>query len=318
MPFGKSRSYIIGPATISAPATAGTALTVNGLSLGSSIATFSNGNGTFAIQANGSQVYAGNTTASGVNAFLASGGSQFGAINSNGGWQIGPPNSGPGFGITAAANAEGLNILGSATSGQSLGIECNAGTTSADFCALFTNQADTTTFLNITGAGDLIGRGVAFCLRATSIETRTSTTTLTNSTQLTYAIPAAGTYEFEVCAFTYFTTAVTDGFTGNINYSGTFTAVGSYLYGFLMNGTTTALGIQPVEVSATVNNALAGLTLATYGATVAAATPAVHRLKGNLIATGTGTLAFAFAQSTLGVDTTNLGVGSYMKVTQLS
>lgn len=165
---------------------------------------------------------------------------------------------------------------------------------------------------------DMIGRGVAICKRATSVETRSSTTTLTNSTQLTYAIPGAGTYEFEVVVFSYFTTAVTDGITANVNYSGTFTAVGSYLCGSFTNGTTTDTGIQPVEISATVNNALAGLTLATYGASVSSATPAVHKIKGNLIATGTGTLAFAFAQSTSGVDTANLGVGSYMTVTQLS
>jgi hypothetical protein len=173
--------------------------------------------------------------------------------------------------------------------------------------------------LQVTSAGDIVQtRGVAVCLRATAIEQRSSTTTLTNSTQLTYAIPAAGTYEFELEVFSYFTTAVTDGITANVNYSGTFTTVGSYLEGYFMNGTTTTTGVQPVEVSATVNNALAGLTLATYGAGVAPATPAIHRIKGNLIATGAGTLAFAFAQSTSGVDTANLGVGSYMKVTQLS
>jgi hypothetical protein len=171
---------------------------------------------------------------------------------------------------------------------------------------------------SISTAGDITARGVSICLRATSIETRSSTTTLTNSTQLAFVIPGAGTYAFECVVFSYFTTAVTDGITANINFSGTFTAVGSYVYGDLMNGTVTTTGIQPVEISATVNNALAGLTMATYGASVAAATPAVHFLKGNLIATATGTLAFAFAQSTSGVDTSNLGVGSWMTVTQLS
>ena len=169
-----------------------------------------------------------------------------------------------------------------------------------------------------TGSNDSTGRGIAICKRATSIEQRTSTTTLTNSTQLTYAVPGAGTYAFEIVVFSYFTTAVTDGITANVNYSGTFTAVGSYVTGLVMNGTTTPTGIQPVEISATVNNALVGMTLLTYGASVAAATPACHILKGNLIATGAGTLAFAFSQSTTGVDTTNLGVGSYMTVTQLS
>jgi hypothetical protein len=164
----------------------------------------------------------------------------------------------------------------------------------------------------------LIFQGQSAALVATAIEQRTSTTTLTNSTQLTYAIPVIGTYEFELLVFSYFTTAVTDGITANVNYSGTFTAVGSYLTGFLMNGTTTTLGIQPVEISATVNNALAGLTMATYGAGVTSAAPACHFLKGNLIATGIGTLAFAFAESTSGIDSANLGVGSYMTVTQLS
>jgi hypothetical protein len=175
-----------------------------------------------------------------------------------------------------------------------------------------------TQILKCTVNHDLIARGIAVCLRATAIEQRTSTTTLTNSTQLAYAIPGAGTYAFEALVFSYFTTAVTDGITANVNYSGTFTAVGSYVTGLVMNGTTTTLGIQPVEISSTVNNALAGMTLATYGASVTSATPAVHILKGNLIATGAGTLAFAFAQGTTGIDSTNLGVGSYMTVTQLS
>lgn len=154
-------------------------------------------------------------------------------------------------------------------------------------------------------------------LMATTIETRSSTVTLTNSTQLAYPC-AAGTYAFELLFFSYFTTAVTNGITANINYSGTFTAVGSYLCGSLTNGTTTDLSIQPVQISATVNNALAGLTLATYGASVTSAAPAVHKIKGNLIATGAGTLALAFAQSSSGVNTANLGVGSYMTVTLLS
>jgi hypothetical protein len=191
----------------------------------------------------------------------------------------------------------------------------NLGTGTSGVIGLWTNSNKR---LTVDTNGNLIGRGVSFCLRATAIETRSSTITLTNSTQLTYAIPAAGTYAFEIVVFSYFTTAVTDGITANVNYSGTFTAVGSYLYGDLMNGTTTTLGIQPVEISATVNNALTGLTMATYGASVTSAAPACHFIKGNLIATGTGTLAFAFAQSTSGVDTTNLGVGSWMTVTQLS
>jgi hypothetical protein len=231
--------------------------------------------------------------------------------------------------LNAAPSATAMNVNGSnnlntaqfisgSTTNQAQGVLIQAGTSASDSALTVINRPNTATFLDIFGTGDIQGRGVSICKRATAIEQRTSTVTLTNSTQLTYNIPAAGTYEFELGIFSYFTTAVTDGITANVNYSGTFTAVGSYLEGYFMNGTTTTTGIQPVEVSATVNNALAGLTLATYGAGVAPATPAIHRIKGNLVATGTGTLAFAFAQSTSGVDTANLGVGSYMKVTQLS
>lgn len=165
--------------------------------------------------------------------------------------------------------------------------------------------------------GDIRARGVGVCLRATAIETRTSTVTLTNSTQLTYAIPAIGTYALRLIVFFYATTAGTNGITANVNYSGTFTAVGSYVTGYLMNGTTTTTGIQPTQISATVNNALAPFTIASTGS-IAAATPCVYVVEGNLIATGTGTVAFAFAQNSSGTNTANLGVGSYMAVTQLS
>jgi hypothetical protein len=260
----------------------------------------------------------------------------------NGNVAIADPSSGNSLTVSATGShvgvlvqaASGTNAIQGGSSGNNIGIGTNVGlsgsaeniygqsaaplaigTTGAQSLNLYTNSA---LRVSINSTGDITARGIAVCKRATAIETRSSTTTLTNSTQLTYAIPAAGTYAFEIVVFSYFTTAVTDGITANVNYSGTFTAVGSYLYGDLMNGTTTTLGIQPVEISATVNNALAGLTMATYGASVAAATPAAHFIKVNLIATGTGTLAFAFAQSTSGVDTTNLGVGSWMTVTQLS
>jgi hypothetical protein len=153
---------------------------------------------------------------------------------------------------------------------------------------------------------------------ATAIETRTSTTVVANSTQLAVPLPGPGTYKFKVVAFSYFTTAVTDGFTGNVNYSGSFTAVGSYVTGYLMNGTTTTTGVQPAEIAAAATTVIAGLTLATYGASVAAATPAVHVLEGTLIATASGTLAFAFAQDVSGVDTTNLGVGSTLEVIRVA
>ena len=214
------------------------------------------------------------------------------------------------FGGTNAVSAGGAMLGAAATSGA---VKLGAAASPASLG---------TTWLSVTASGliavtgaDISARGVACCKRATSIEQRTSTTTLTNSTQLTVAIPAAGTYRVELHAYLYSTTAVTDGVTANMNYSGTFTAIGSYYGGYaIYTGGLTA--VQNEEFSATVNNANTQLTSITLGTN--SAQPSSHVLTGNLIATGAGTLAYAFAESVSGVDTCNLGVGSYMTVTQLS
>jgi hypothetical protein len=273
MSFFKSRSQIVGPATVSAPASGVISLTINGAG------------GTFVTQ-----LVSLNGTTGNADQYINRNGSLANTVG-----------AGPSIQLFDTNNAVGTMVQHSG--GQTELWQYNAGW----------NQ-----ILKVTSNRDWVARGVSVCLRATAIEQRTSTTTLTNSTQLTYPVPAAGTYAFEALVFSYFTTALTDGITANINYSGTFTTPGSYVTGFLMNGTTTTLGIQPVGISATVNNALAGMTLATYGASVTSAAPACHVLKGNLIATGAGTLAFAFAEAVNGIDSANLGVGSYMTVTQLS
>jgi hypothetical protein len=155
--------------------------------------------------------------------------------------------------------------------------------------------------------------GVDLVRRATVIETRTSTTVLSNSTQLAYAL-GPGTYAFELCAYLYSSTAGTDGLTANVNFSGSFTAVGSYYGGYALY--TTPAFIQNAEVAAAVTTANANLTTVLLGTNTAV--PSALHLKGNLIATTAGTLAFAFAESVSGVDTANLGVGSWMILTQLS
>jgi hypothetical protein len=171
------------------------------------------------------------------------------------------------------------------------------------------------TINGLTTVGDSTGRGIALCKRATAIETRTSTIVLTNSTQLVIAVPAAGTYAIELVAYVYSTTAVTDGITANLNYSGTFTAVGSYYGGYIINtGGLTA--IQNAEVSAAVGTANTQMTSVLLG--INSAQPSSYHIRGNLIATGAGTFAFAFAESVSGVDTCNLGVGSYLTLTPLS
>ena len=149
---------------------------------------------------------------------------------------------------------------------------------------------------------------------AVAPETRASTTTLTNSTQLQATLNGAGTYAFRVVVYAYNTTAVTGGITANVNYSGNFTAAGSYYGGYAVF-TGGLAAVQPAEVSTTVNNANTALTSTTLG--IVAAAPSVYVLEGTLIATGAGVLAFAFAQSANDADTVNLAVGSYMTVNRL-
>ena len=168
------------------------------------------------------------------------------------------------------------------------------------------------TGLVAVGGQDLSARGVAFCVRATSPETRQNTTALSNSTQLTVSVPAAGTYAFRLVAFVYGTTAITDGITYNVNYSGTFTAVGSYCGGYYI---TTALVVQ---TATEINSTVTGYLYSNVFSSISSATPDMIVLEGTLIATSSGTFAFAFAQATSGIDTANLGVGSYLTLMQIS
>jgi len=170
-----------------------------------------------------------------------------------------------------------------------------------------------TTIMGLTTIGDSVGRGLAIVKRATAIETRTSTIVLSNSTQLAAPL-APGTYAFELCVYLYSSTAGTDGLTANVNFSGSFTAVGSYYGGYALY--TTPAFIQNAEVALAVTTANANLTTVLLGTNTAV--PSALHLKGNLIATSAGTLAFAFAESVSGVDTANLGVGSWMRVTPLN
>lgn len=240
-------------------------------------------------------------------------------LDSSGRAVIAAPSAGQALNVFGISGSHTLVVNSGAASGSAYGLNVIAGTTSGDTCAIFQNQTQTTNLLRINGDGNILARGISICLRATAIETRASTTTLTNSTQLAYAIPGPGTYALRLVVYFYATTAGTNGITANVNYSGTFTAVGSYINGYFTNGTTTTTGIQPTQISATVNNALAPFTIAATGS-ISSATPCMYVIEGELIATVTslGTLAFAFAQNSSGTNTANLGVGSYMTVTQLS
>lgn len=66
---------------------------------------------------------------------------------------IGAPSSGQTVNITGAASAYGAQIIGSASSGASLGLSVHAGTTSADTAFDVTNQAGTTDYFTVRGDG---------------------------------------------------------------------------------------------------------------------------------------------------------------------
>lgn len=169
----------------------------------------------------------------------------------------------------------------------------------------------------VTAGGPPAWAGLRLLVRTGAIETRTSTVVLTNSASLQIPIDAAGTYAFHAVIYFHETTSGANGITANMNYSGTFTAPGSYVTGSLMNGSTAVVGIQPAAIVAAVGTAIPGLTLATI-TPLSAATPGVYVLDGTLIATAAGTLAFAFAQNSSGTNTTNVDVGSYLTVDQLA
>lgn len=68
---------------------------------------------------------------------------------------LGPPGSGNALLVTGLANVFAALIQGAGASGQSKGLGVLAGTTAADFCALFSNQGNTANFVGIDGLGNL-------------------------------------------------------------------------------------------------------------------------------------------------------------------
>jgi hypothetical protein len=77
-------------------------------------------------------------------------------IASNGAVSIAAPSSGIALNVNGAANSPATYIKGSATSGQSYGLQVLAGTTSADQVVGFYNQAGTTLWAQINGIGNFV------------------------------------------------------------------------------------------------------------------------------------------------------------------
>jgi hypothetical protein len=74
-------------------------------------------------------------------------------LNNSGNFVINAPASGSAFTVTGVAGSAALTVVGSATSGQSLGMTVASGTTSADSALLILNQAQTQTYLQVRGDG---------------------------------------------------------------------------------------------------------------------------------------------------------------------
>lgn len=84
---------------------------------------------------------------------IATNGLQRVDVGSTGTVTVNAATSGASFSVSGAANANTLVVSGSSTSGQSFGISLAAGTTSADYAALFRNQSGSATFMEIFGDG---------------------------------------------------------------------------------------------------------------------------------------------------------------------
>jgi hypothetical protein len=276
--------------------------------------------GDFGIAANGGLLrlaYAGGTTAL--------------SINTSGAVSIAAPSGGVALTATAISGQYAVQLAGSAVSGNSFGLVINAGTTAADVALRVTNQNGTANLLEIFGDGGIVigaatsgdeglgsinaqsyylnGLLQTITLVTNSAETRTSTTTQTNSTSLTYAIPVAGKYAIRLVA--YFTSIGTGGFAMGVNYSGSFTGTSSYIvYEECNNGANAS--ILTGEVSSTPT------AIVSDNSIISTTTPVAIIVTATLTATGTGTLAMSFAQDVSNTSASTLNIGSYMQVTRIA
>ena len=102
-----------------------------------------------AIPANGLYLSAANTLA------FATASTQRGTVNSTGNWTVSAPSSGIALTATGLASSYTAKIIGSSTSGSSLGLLINAGTTSADNAFVIQNATASSTNLIINGVGNV-------------------------------------------------------------------------------------------------------------------------------------------------------------------
>lgn len=243
-------------------------------------------------------------------------------ISSTGNISVAAPSSGDGVTITGAANGECLTLNGSASTGQSFGLLSTSGTNSSDWSALFRSQGGTN-FLRIAGDGSLIGgtptgggQGVGTLnavglyaqggvvslgslIKTTSTSTSRTSVTVTDDAVFQIAVPGAGTYEYRITLTVNNGGAAPAGIAWGMHYSGTFVASGYSGTGALWSTSNTGI-TSSANLAATVGG-IALITTANLG--TGAQLGGI--VTGTLIATGAGTLAFAYGSTS----TNQMGVG---------
>lgn len=249
------------------------------------------------------------------------------SIASNGTVSIPAPASGTTLNLTGVAGGNAFVVTGAAASGNSFGIACSAGTTSADRCALFTNQANTQVYALLAGDGSLVMgsatggtkglgtinatgiyvNGVAVggssnsltsvgAAHASGVNTTRSTTSQSLDSSLQVTVPSTGTYRVDIFAEC----------TGSVGTAG-------FILGMSAGGTATqsnfsadvAVVNSSFAVIESFQDSASGSTL-TFSSVPTAG--GFVRITGTVVITGAGTWGLNWSTASAG--TTTLGRGN--------
>ena len=166
--------------------------------------------------------------------------------------------------------------------------------------------------LAISPTKDITSRGIAVC-KYKAADTSRSTTTLSADPDLTYTLPGAGTYAFQLfIRLAADATAASHGFACGPYSSSTFnTALSRMGAAGMINGTANTnqqAAVQTVSTASAI----------TYGSLSNSSIVDWVVITGSIISTSGGVFAFNWAQNTVGTGNTTVQGGSYMTVTLLS
>lgn len=222
---------------------------------------------------------------------------------------------------TACTDADFASLAGAETlTNKTVNLASNtvAGTTAQFNTALsdndFATLAGAETLSNKTLAAPVItGVGAFAYVAKAADQSVTSSAVLANDTHLSIAIPAAGTYLFDVWLMAL---SAADA-AGDLNVAFSFPT-----------GTCDWQGIGPHNSLATGSNvvgewiarnaATSGVTATPYGLSANGGIPLGIRLHGRLVATASGTLRLMWAQQTSNANASTLKAGSHMTVQQVA